>query len=274
MKRAAILLASLTLLAACGGSESPEDVLSETATKLGDIRSGDISFTLVVESGERRTGFELDGPFSLAKEGRLPVAEVEYTFLAGEERQTATFISTGTEAFVRIGDEAFQLGEEDVRDLRGRTAGLGEDGGLAQLELDDWIVEPTLSEGEEVGGAETDRVRAKLDVVAAANDLLALVRSFDAGAAPTIEGKSAEQLRRAVRRATIDVLSGTEDRLLRRLVIDMELGAELPKDEFGTLLEDLSQARFRLELEIREPNQPVEVDAPANAQPFESDTDD
>ena len=51
--------------AGCGGSEpSANDVLAETAAKLGEIRSGDLELRLVVRSEDAEAGFELDGPFA------------------------------------------------------------------------------------------------------------------------------------------------------------------------------------------------------------------
>ena len=101
----AALLAALALGAAgCGGESggggSATDALAETAENLGAIESGDLSLRLVVASDGTDVGFELDGPFALAEDGGLPVAEIEYTQLAGAEEETATFISTGEKAFV------------------------------------------------------------------------------------------------------------------------------------------------------------------------------
>lgn len=77
-----------------------------------------------------------------------------------------------------------------------------------------------LSEGDEIGGAPTDRITAAIDPVELANDLLALVSPLRGDTPALLEGRSADQLERAVERATIDVLTGEEDRILRRLVVE------------------------------------------------------
>ena len=261
----AALLAALAL-AGCGGGSSAENVLSETAANLEKIRSADLRFRLVVESGGKEAGFELVGPFALARDGALPVAELAYTQIAGSERATATFISTGRQAFVRLGDATYVLPEEQVRELRGGGLEAG-DGGLAELEIGDWLVGPKLSDGGEVGGAESDRIRAQLDAVAAGNDLLSLARSLGAGVPSDLAGKSADQLRGAVRSAEIDVFTGKEDRLLRRLVIDADLAADVPA-ELRSALGDLASAHFRLELELGSPNREVSVEPPSGAKPW------
>jgi len=267
----AALLAALALAAAgcggdgAGGGGSATDALAETAENLGAIESGDLSLRLVVSSDGKDVGFELTGPFALAEEGKLPVAEVEYTQIAGSEEQAATFISTGEKAFVEIEGEVYELPDEQVEGLRG--AGGGGDAGLGVLEIDDWLVEPELSGGDDVGGDSTDRITAGLDPVALANDLLALIAQLGGGSPGSLEGRSAEQLESAVESANIEVLTGKDDRILRRLVVEADLNAEVP-EELRERLSGLPGATFELRLELQSPNEPVEVDEPTDAQPF------
>ena len=60
-----------------------------------------------------------------------------------------------------------------------------------------------------------------------------LPRLFGAGSAADLEpleGANAEHVRRAVESATIEVLSGKDDRLLRRLSIETDFGVDVPDD--------------------------------------------
>jgi hypothetical protein len=272
MKRLALLLVALTfapVLAGCGGGGS-DNALSETASKLGEIESGVLVLRVLVEGTgelEGQAGFELDGPFALAQEGELPVAEIEYRKIAGDESAEATFISTGDRAFVETGGQTYELPHSMVADMRASE----EDGqgveGLDELEIGDWMVEPEVSDGGEVGGAETDRIQSRLDVVAAVNDMLELARRLGAPNLGTLEGAGAEQLRSAVQSSSIDVFTGKEDRLLRRLAIDVEFGATGPP-ELEQVLGELGGAHLVFDLEIGEPNEPVEVAAPSDSQPF------
>jgi len=262
------LFAALAVAASACGSPSADDVLAETAENLGEIESGMLVLRLVVSSEGEDVGFTLDGPFALAKsEDDLPVAEVEYTQIAGAEAASVLFISTGEKAFVRVGEETYELPPEQVDELRGASGSLDGGGGLEELRIGDWFEEPKLSEDGEVGGAETDRVRASLDVVAAANDLIELARAFGGTDVSKLEGSSARQLERAVEKATIEVFTGADDRLLRRLVIDADLEADVPP-ELEDVLGRLPGAAFHLELTISNVNEPVRVEEPADAQPF------
>ncbi len=274
-----LLLGSLAGVAACGGGGA-DDALSETASNLGEIRSGELTLSLIAEGGDARAGFELTGPFELRDDG-LPVAELAYTQIAAEREATVTLISTGEEAFVEANGQTYVLPEEQADRLRAASgelssgdSGTSEDGsgeGLGALALDKWLVDPQVAEGEELGGVQTDRITSELDVVQTANDLLALLAAFQGGEAAQIEGDDAEALRRATERAAVEILTGAEDRLLRSLVIDLRLGANVP-DSLLEQLGPLGQAHFRLELGIANPNEPVSVEAPADAQPFPAET--
>jgi hypothetical protein len=282
VRRAALILCAARgfLAAACGGGDA-QSVLSVTASRLGEIRSGELTLSLIAEGGDTRAGFELAGPFALPEEGRLPVGKLAYTQIAGERQATVTLISTGDEAFVEANGRTYVLPERQADRLRAVGGSLGESSGssgsggsgeasgrgLGTLGLDAWLLDPEVSEGEPVGGTETERISAELDVVQAANDLLALLAAFQGGRAAQIEGRDAETLRGATEAATIELLTGKEDRLLRSLVVDLRLSAGAPEG-LREQLGPLGRAHFRLELGIANPNEPVSVEAPPNAEPF------
>lgn len=266
------------MAAACGGGDA-QSVLSVTASRLGEIRSGELTLSLIAEGGGTRAGFELAGPFALPEAGKLPVGKLAYTQIAGERQATVTLISTGEEAFVEANGSTYVLPEQQADRLRGVGASLGASSGsgeaagrgLGTLGLDAWLVNPEVSEGTEVGGTETERISADLDVVRAANDLLALLSAFQGGQAAQIEGRDADTLRGATEAATIEILTGKEDRLLRSLVADLRLSADAPQN-LREQLGPLGRAHFRLELGIANPNEPVRVETPPNAEPFPADT--
>lgn len=272
ISRLAVLAACLVaVLTACGGSgggaSDPGAALADTASKLGEIRSGKLKLRLVVDPKEEggEFGFELSGPFQLADPGELPVAEIEYTQIADEERETVTITATGDRAYVTIDGTAYELPADQADRLRraAESAGGGE-GGLGKLRIDDWMRNVESSGGTEVSGDATDKITADLAVVAAANDLLELASGIAGDR--RLEGAEARQLREAVRDAKIEVLTGTEDRLLRRLKITASFAPDLPEE-----LSNLSRAAgadFEFELEIAGPNEPVDVQAPADARPY------
>ena len=267
MKRL-VLVACLAVAAAAGcggeaGTAHPMQALAQTAAKLDEIKSGTLHFALDVEPHEDggSFGFELDGPFELRGPDELPVAEIEYTQTAGGERESVTLTSTGEEAFITVDGTAYELPPDRIDELRGESGA----GGLEELRIDDWLVEPESSDGGDVGGTDTDKIEAKLDVVAAVNDLAELAQSFGGPALDPIGGQEAEQLQSAVRDAKIEVWTGDEDRLLRRLRIEADFDPQLPG-----WLEELARAagsKVTFELAIDDANEPVEVEAPDNPRP-------
>ena len=275
MKRLVVLLGALALAApGCGGGDGgdADEALSETAANLAEIRSGTLSLRfLATAEGEAadgedgRVGFELEGPFAFPEGDALPVARMDYTQIAGDEEGSGTFLSTGEKAYVELDGTTYELPEEQQEEFRGVGASLGEGDGLGDLEIERWMEDPELSDGGEAGGAETDRITANLNVVNAVNDLIGLASEVGGSVPEPLDGASADQLRRSVNSATVEVLTGKDDRLLRRLHVDVDFGApsDLPRE-----LRGLVGAGVELELEIANPNEPVRVEEPEDAQPF------
>jgi hypothetical protein len=136
--------------------------------------------------------------------------------------------------------------------------------GLERLRIEDWIRNPESSDGDEIGGDETDKVEADLDVLQALKDLSGLVHSL--GSPVDVGGSDAKLLQESTRNARLEVHTGKEDRLLRRLVISAEFDPQLP-DELENLAK-AAGAQFRFELELANPNEPVEVEAPDDPRPY------
>src|SRR3954447_13163969 len=179
-RRLAPLAATCALLAGCGGA-SGSKLVEQTASKVGDIKSGRLDPALLVRprgAGGKQIGFRISGPFALPKSGQLPVAKLSYTQILGSRHATVTLISDGVDAFVGVNGKAYQLEAGQVEQLRG-TSGALRSGGLAQLRVGDWVKSPrTGSCGSIARGSDVDCVHGSLDVANAVNDLLQLGRDL------------------------------------------------------------------------------------------------
>ena len=272
MSRALAAAVACLVLTACGSPAS--DVVVETAESMGDIRSGTLAMRVTVSGAEElgggEVGFELEGPFALPEAGELPVAEMDYTQIAGPQQGDATFVSTGSAAFVEVEGVTYELSEEQLEGLRApaeETSGIE---AFGALEVDEWVTDPKLTDGGELGGAETDHVSGELDVVTALNDLLDVAAQFGTsgfGGLTQVEEATAEQLENAVESATIDIYAGADDHLLREIDIEVTFSAsdtgQVPEDVAGLLGATLS-----FEMSITDPNRPVDVDEPEDAVPY------
>ncbi|HEX2149034.1 MAG TPA: hypothetical protein VHI31_02510 [Actinomycetota bacterium] len=241
--------------------------LEKTAANLGDIRSGNMELRLIASTPEgQRTGFELKGPFSMPEGEQLPQADLTYTRYAGTTEDTFGFISTGDAAFLRMGERFYALPEENVRSMRG-SDDPGNRGPFSGLNLDGWIPDSEVVATPENSDVET--ITGDLDVVAAVNDMLGIAREYAGVDRPEIEGDDADRLRDAVEKAELTLVTGKDDRILRSLLVTMDLGRD-PPEAFRRALEGFTGVNFTLELKLTEPNSDVSVTAPANPLPYES----
>jgi hypothetical protein len=262
-RRVALLCVLALALSAAGCGEDARDVLGETAANLGEIRSGRLDMSMLIEgrTAEARggeVGFMLRGPFALPRGGGLPRARVAYTQVAGGRRATITVVSTGQAAFAEVGGRAYELPEDQAGRLRLGAQSLGTGGSGEPLRIGSWVRDPELTDGGSVGGAETERVSGRLDVATAAADLLRLSRALgpDSGAGLAALEQGGDELERSVRGSSLDLWTGKEDRLLRRLRIEVELEVEAGP-----------AVAVRFELGVDSPNEPIDVRAPEDALP-------
>jgi hypothetical protein len=255
LRRSFLFLAAVAL-AGCGGGGKASSEIRQTVDKLGSIRSGNLTLRLVVTplSGNAgRIGFQLRGPFSVRK-GALPLANIAYTQYVGPRAATVSFVSDGRNAWAVANEKRIQLPATAVAQVRNASSGFGAgSGAFGAMQIDTWFSDATVSDG----GNDTDHVAGKLDVVNAANGLLGLVRRLGR-AAPTIEGDSADQLREAVKSSSLDLWTGKDDKLLRRLLLKARLGFDTP-EQLKAALAGVAGANVEFELAIANPNRPVEV---------------
>jgi hypothetical protein len=255
--RRAALLAGVALLAVAGcggGGPNAQDVLKQTASNLGKIRAGTLGVKLLVtpSGGGEPFGFELHGPFRLAGGANaLPVTRLMYTQIANGKRATATLVSNGTDAYVESNGQKLPLSPAQADTLQRAGAQLRGASGGARLVVGAWVKDPKASDGGEVGGAETDKVTAKLDVVAAVDGLLSVARATGQ-AVPSLSAADETRLRDAVRSTSFVLYSGKRDRLLRKLDLSVDFGFDVPSD-LKAALGDLVGAKVDFELAVSNP---------------------
>jgi hypothetical protein len=266
MRRLVVAIFALALIAAgCGGgdgggAQSALETLAQTSANLGKIRSGDLAMNLLFSAkGGGRVGFSLEGPFSL-RAGAPPEAQLDYTQIAGQRSATQTFIAAGNKAYVRVRGTTYELPQATAKSISGA---LGRQAGLGVVDLSSWMKNPRLSEGNEVGGADTDHISSDLNVPAAMSAILAIAAQLNGSGSTALSGASAEQVERAVQTATMDVWTGKEDRLLRKVDIAIELSPNTSEK-----LKRLLGAGIHFTLAISNPNEEVSIQAPQNAKPY------
>ncbi|HEY3185538.1 MAG TPA: hypothetical protein VGJ77_22025 [Gaiellaceae bacterium] len=231
---AAILLGVALLAAGCGGGA--RDELRQTADRVGKLKSGTLSFSLVVtprgKLAKHRFGFRIHGPFRF---GDRPTARVAYTQIANGKEATATLVLEPDAAYAISNGERRTLSAAQARELR--TAAAGARAGV-RVAIDDWI------DGADSCGDHC--VEGNLDVASAVAGLLGA-----AGAHVTLSDDDRETLADATKAASYRVES-TDDHLLRELRADVDLGFDVP-ERLRRSLGDLVGARIDLRLSIANP---------------------
>jgi hypothetical protein len=276
MRRALVVVVAMaTAVAGCGTASPPARALSSTTSRLSDIHSGRLTMSFLAGSatggGSSRSteGFRLEGPFSVAtKKGQLPVADLEFTRVVGGSEQQTRFISTGSAAFLRVDSGVYRLPESRVADLRARGKA-GNSAGLAGLDLEKWISHPTMSADGSRDGVPVVRISGQLDPVRALNDMLSVASGLgasDPGSPTHLTGSAADRVRRAVRTATVEIITGRDDHLLRELQVTIGLEVNA-RERLRTALGRLAGVQLAMHLAVAGPNGPVHVVAPANARP-------
>ena len=243
----ALLLVGASAGGSSGGT-SADEALRDTARNLNDIRSARMDLRMTAESGDTApVGFAMSGPFALPDKAGLPVADLKVTELRGKTETTVTFVSTGTEAYVVRDGNATRLAD-------GISVG-GENAGFGDLRIDGWLRDPKLTDDGDV-----QRISAGLEVATAFDDLGRLGERLGApllaGLKP-LDDDGRKALAKAAKNSSIEVWTGKDDRLLRKLVLTVTLTGDAPAS-----LRSLVPVTLRLSLDLADVNRPVRVEAP------------
>lgn len=203
----------------------------------------------VPESAGGGIGSLLKGPLDISGEG--PVEPPDKASLDAKINLSGLPLQGN---ITRVGDEVFVgfLGQDFQVNLPPAQVALFDFGSLYPT-LAAWATDPVISGREEIDGVSTVKVDAGLDAAAALQAL---------GPALGIEGITAAQAKSALKTGRFEAWIGTADLLPRRVhVVLAATGAKLAPG-VGALDLDLT-------VDLSAFNEPVDITAPANAQPLD-----
>lgn len=284
-RRPLAVLLLLTLLAfvvaGCGGDDAasadsdPQELLSETFDSEGAVDSGvlDISVTAVAEGegGGNLTG-SLSGPFQSTAEDAPPLIDMtaalkvdgggdNIDFSGGLTiTEDGAYVTSDGTAY-QVDDPTFELFKQAFSQSAGAAESSGQEGGaiFGQLGIDPstWITDLSNEGTEEVGGAETVHLSGTADIAKLLEDSQAISQAT--GQATGVDAGQLDQLAGAVETSQVDIYTGVDDRILRRL--DLNLVLSDPSEEGPLELE--------LSIGISGVNEEQTIEAPADPQPIE-----
>jgi uncharacterized membrane protein YgcG len=283
---AAVSILGAGLVTGCGGDdggdEDPQQVLDETFSNDHEVNSGVIDLSLS-GSAEGEEGGSLDaslsGPFQgdASRKGEFPEFDLTASVSGEGGGQSIGFegglTATADQAFVSYQDTTYEVPKafydqikqaaEQAQAQARAGAGQDQDSGAIfdQLGIDpsSWLSEPENEGDEDVEGTETIHIHADANVPRIVEDIGSISEQTGGGQIDEDELAQAEE---AIDEASIDVYSGKDDRILRRLTVN--LAASAPEGADPTV--DGFDGEFSITLS--DVNADQNIEAPSDAQPF------
>jgi hypothetical protein len=288
-----LLIATIVavVVAACGSSStgsssgSAQTLLKQTFGNSHNIKSGVLGFTLTVNPSGSSTlttpiTLSLNGPFQSRGTGKLPASDFTIGISALGQHGALGVISTGTNGYVTLQGSSYQLPPADFQRLESSfssvqsTAGASGQSGLSALGINPlhWLKRPSIVGNATVGGAPTTHIRAGVDVAALLSDLNKILAktanssaASSAGIPTTISPATRQKIAATIKNATVDIWTGTSDKTLRKLALDLNLPVS---GQFSTLLGGLSSAGIAFSLQYASLNQAQTIPSPTNVRPY------
>jgi hypothetical protein len=290
-------------LAACGGDDNESGdataILKETFGEGKDVKSGrlDLAFRLNaqgLQNVEGPIGLRLSGPFQSAGKSQLPRFDFQVALDAGGQALSAGAVSTGEKGFVKFQDQAYALSDELYEQFKkgyAEQAKCSEEQGqegvsFRSLGVDPgaWLDDAKTAGSEDVGGVKTTHITASVDVPRMLEDVNRILGRTDAQSTdpcadeqqqegqPEREGsrqlseEDRKQIADAVKSAQVDVWTGEDDRILRRINVALKFEVpEAQRERAG----GLRSGDLRFDMTIGALNEDQKIATPADAKPLE-----
>jgi hypothetical protein len=194
---------------------------------------------------------------------RSPKAAVDVSLDAGGEGFELGFVSTGDAAFMRLGDRAYRLPPDAVKQSREQSQSQSTVFAALGVDPRSWLTNAKDEGSARVGGVETTHVSADVNVDRMLDDVFRLAEQAGQSGAANVSAEDRNQIEGAVEDASIDVYAAKSDGTLRKLSgqlsIDAPSGSQQQLSGSGTVSFDM---------EFSEVNKPQRVTAPSGALPF------
>lgn len=287
--RTAVALLALVgcfgLLSACGGSSgSPQALLSDTFSGHTPIESGKVNLSLAISAAgsggaTKPLAVKLSGPFQDAGTGKLPHFSLKLDLGAAGHTLDAGATSTGSALYVELAGTWFSTPESTYKAIEQGYAQATKSSSTAKvhstfaslgIEPGKWLSDPTNAGETTIAGDPTIHLTASVDIPAFLADVSKLSQAGTSlGLGSAVPGASGgalsstvvDELAKSIKSAHVDVYTGKDDHLLRRLEVTATI-AGTPQTE--ALLGGLKTAAVRVKLEFSDLNKPQSISAPPN----------
>jgi hypothetical protein len=282
----ALILVLPVTLAACGGggggggTEDPQQVLDQTFSNSTRVTSAHINISLngSVE-GSQSGSFDasIDGAFQgdPNDESAFPEFDLAAKLSGSASGQSLSFdgslVATKDNAYVVYQDQAYEVGTATFQQFAQAYAAQakqaqGTNGPSAGSILSQFGVDPKSwltnlsNEGDaDVEGTNTVHIHGDADVGKLVADLGKIAQQAPGSTAQNLTPAQLDQLKSAVKSASIDIYSGKDDHLLRKLSVSLDIAP--PSGS-------VSGVKVEFSITLSDVNQPQTVTAPTGAKPI------
>jgi hypothetical protein len=284
----ALLLAGAALVA-CGGSgdnENVNQVLDQTFGGKRKINSGRLNMNVSAKfvglpQVKDPVSVQISGPFENRGRNQVPKLDLELSAGAGSQGSLrAGVISTGEKGYVTVQGQTYELPPNTFGQFRQELARQAKSDNqqpeLSALGVNprSWLENPKNEGTEDLNGVKTIHVSSDVNVgklIDDVNHLLGRTGQLGLSAAQrrqlprSIPPSTRKQIIDSVKEAKIDVYTGKDDKILRKLQLklDYEVAEALRSQTAG-----VKGGSVDFSVEVSDVNKPQSITAPKQARPL------
>jgi hypothetical protein len=284
-----LLIAALALglLAGCGGDSSGDgadsstdvnQLLDETFSGDKEIKSGKLDLAVDVNAGQSGTfAIKVGGPFEMEGTGKLPKLDIDASLEGGGQSFQAGVTSTGDKGFVSYGGTDYEVAgpvfqqfkagyEQSAKEAE--SQGKGQSLGSLGVDPRKWLTNAKNAGEAKVGDTDTIKITGDVDVPKLLDDVdtaLQKIRALGGSQAQSLPEQLSDadkkQAEDAVKDLSVEIYTGTDDKILRRMLVTMKL--DTPTSSGSTESVDL-----KVDFQLLDLNESQDIKAPENTKPF------
>ncbi len=281
----AIALPIIAIVAGCGGgssssSEDPQQVLDQTFNNPTKITSGKLDLSIDGSAEGQQSGnfsATISGPFQTDPSNKtaFPQLDLAVSVSGSQGGPSISFdgslIATKDNAYVEYQNQAYEVGTAAFQQFAAAYAKAAKQNqangssstGFSQFGIDPktWLTNVSNEGTTDIDGTNTIHIHGDADVSKIVTDLQK-VSQQTSGATQQISPDQLKQLTDAVQTASIDVYSGADDHLLRKLAVSLSI---VPPSSTGS---SVSKINVNFSITLSDVNQAQTITGPSNAKPI------
>jgi hypothetical protein len=271
---------SVALIAGCGDAavdpaSSSTDVntlLRDTFRNLDQVKSANLSAKLAADGAGESVTASLNGPFQSQGKGKLPKVQLAAKLEGGGQNFAAGVTWLGDKGYVNLQGvnyevsglvaKQFAAGYEEAakQQKQGSNTAL-----LLGVDFSKWLKNGRNEGDAKVGDTDTIKLTGEADVARVVADVQRIAQKASTLNIPGTQGvpskltpQQEQEIVNAVKKFAIEVYTGKQDRILRKLVVNADLQDPSSKQTSHVVFE----------LTLNAVGEDQDFSAPKNAKPF------